>query len=126
MEEEKLKEYLTYNALEREALVWGVPVYWFAVIFFLITIGTFLLVLIFGWKVGVVWAVFLAIVFIVVRILCELDSKAMKRYEKCMKRVWLNITHGRSLFLTPYNANWKAVARTRQAISFVLEKRQKK
>ncbi|HCD7579444.1 TPA: VirB3 family type IV secretion system protein [Escherichia coli] len=123
MDEEKLKEYPTYNALEREALVWGVPVYWFAVIFFLITIGSFLLVLLFSWKVGLVWSVLLAVVFLVVRVMCELDSKAMKRYEKFMKRIWLNITHGRNLFLTPYNANWKKVLRTRQALSFVYSKR---
>ncbi|HHU1575860.1 TPA: VirB3 family type IV secretion system protein [Escherichia coli] len=125
MDEENFKEYPTYNALEREALVWGVPVYWFAVIFFLITIGSFVLWLIFSWKVALAWSVILAVVFIVVRIMCELDSKAMKRYEKFIKRIWLNITHGRNLFLTPYNANWKKVLLTRQAIAFVFDKRHK-
>lgn len=125
-EEEKLQEYTTFNAMEREALMWGIPVYWFAVISFSFLIGTFLICLLLGWKAALIWGIFLAVIFIIVRVLCELDSKAMKRVEKLFKRIWMNIKYGRSLFLTPYNRNWNDVVRKRQALNFVFDKRENK
>ena len=105
MEEEELS-FDSYNAMGRTASYAGVPQFVILGIIVFAIVITGLSCLIFGWF-GLVALIIPAAIFIIVRIICETDSRFLTRLRFMLRRYFRNLIYGRALLITPTNSRWK-------------------
>ncbi|EHO4880165.1 VirB3 family type IV secretion system protein [Escherichia coli] len=105
-ETNEILEFDTNNAMNRVAMFAGIPVFAFL---FLVVIGcilTFSSVWMWGW-----WGFIVTIPFILaivgLRIICERDDKAFRRFRFQLRRWKMNRKYGRHLLLTSRNPRWR-------------------
>ncbi|WP_289347194.1 hypothetical protein [Pantoea stewartii] len=95
----------SYNAMGRTASYQGVPQF---VILGILVFGIVLTgigCVLFGWY-GLIAIIVPMILFVVVRIVCESDSRFLTRFRFMLRRYIRNMIFGRSLLITPYNPRW--------------------
>lgn len=96
----------SYNAMGRTASYAGVPQF---VLLGIIAIGiivTGLSCTFFSWY-GLIALVIPVTLFVVVRIVCETDSRFLTRLSFMLRRYIRNMVYGRALLITPCNPRWK-------------------
>lgn len=97
---------VTYNGMGREAIYWGVPIAPFATVAVVSLLLTAITTFLFGvW--GLLGLAPGALLLVVIRFACALDSKALDRIRFMYRRGRLNRRYGRPLLLTPYNPKWR-------------------
>ncbi|HCA7081280.1 TPA: hypothetical protein MX214_004482 [Citrobacter sedlakii] len=104
MEEEDLS-FDSYNAMGRTASYAGVPQF---VLLGIIGFGiavTGLSCTLFDWF-GLIALVIPVTMFVVVRIVCETDSRFLTRLRFMLGRYVRNMVYGRALLITPCNPRW--------------------
>lgn len=95
----------SYNAMGRTASYAGVPQF---VLLGIIGLGVFLTGLscvFFDWY-GLIALIIPVTIFVVVRIICESDSRFLTRLMFMLRRYMRNMVYGRALLITPCNPRW--------------------
>lgn len=98
-------EFETHNAMGRVAMFAGVPVFplLFLIMGFAVTL--FASIYLWGWW-GLLPPVPFVLAVIGLRLICERDDKAMRRFWFQRLRSRLNHKYGRHLLITPRNPQW--------------------
>lgn len=106
MSEEDKKTFPSYNAMSRPAMFWGMPImpmiglFLGGVVSFIIAASLF----------SFVWGMVILLPFVVglcgLRIMTSIDDRYMRRVWFAIRRLRLNMKHGKQLLLTPYNSMW--------------------
>jgi type IV secretory pathway VirB3-like protein len=104
--EEKELSFDSYNAMGRTATYAGVPQFVLLGIIFLGIIITAIACTLFSWY-GLLALFIPVILFTVVRIACESDSRFLTRLRFMLGRYIRNMIYGRALLITPYNPRWE-------------------
>lgn len=105
MEDEKLS-FNSYNAMGRTASYWGIPQF---VLLGIMAIGIVIAAIscaLFSWF-GLFSLIIPVTMLIVVRIICETDSRFLTRLRFMLRRYIRNMIYGRALLITPCNPRWK-------------------
>jgi type IV secretion system protein VirB3 len=83
--------YATYNSLNRNPLVWGVPILILISLGFLIVLSAFIGAILLGdWRALIV-PVLLALIVLFIKVACMDDSKAVESLKWNFKGVWTRI-----------------------------------
>lgn len=104
MEDEDLS-FESYNAMGRTASYAGVPQFVLLGIFGIGLVLTGLSCSLFGWY-GLLALIIPVTLFVVVRIVCETDSRFLTRLGFMLRRYARNRVYGRALLITPCNPRW--------------------
>lgn len=92
-EENNTTAYMTYNGLNRPAMVKGIPLMLGLVVCFIAVVGGFFSVFIFGFK-GFIFPALCVLFLFVVRVMCENDPNALSVIKMELNGVILKIKHG--------------------------------
>lgn len=95
----------SYNAMGRTASYQGVPQFVILGILVFGIVLTGICCVLFSWY-GLIAIIVPMILFVVVRIVCESDSRFLTRLRFMLRRYIRNMIFGRSLLITPYNPRW--------------------
>ncbi|EKT0321327.1 hypothetical protein QDF68_004129 [Klebsiella pneumoniae] len=95
----------SYNAMGRTASYAGVPQFVLLGIVGLGIVITALSCTLFGWY-GLIALIIPVTMFVVVRIICETDSRFLTRLRFMLRRYMRNMVYGRALLITPCNPRW--------------------
>lgn len=105
-EDEEALTFETHNAMSRVAMFCGIPL--FPLIFLVIglAVSLFAGIYFWGWW-GLCPPVPFLLAMIGLRMICERDDKAMRRFFFHRRRYWMNWKYGRHLLITPRHAKWR-------------------
>lgn len=106
MDEDQTLKFETHNGMARVAMFAGVPV--FALLFLVVggVISLFTGIYMLGWW-GLTFAVPSVLALIFLRLICQKDDKAFRRFWFWRRRKALDRQYGRLLLLTPRNPVWR-------------------
>ncbi len=96
----------SYNAMGRTASYQGIPQFVLLGIIFLGIIITAISCSIFSWY-GLFALLVPITLLVIVRIVCETDSRFLTRFRFILKRYIRNMFYGRALLITPCNSKWE-------------------
>ncbi|PLO03108.1 hypothetical protein CWM94_00140 [Klebsiella pneumoniae] len=106
MEEDQTLKFETHNGMARVAMFAGIPV--FALLFLVVggVISLFIGIYSFGWW-GLTFALPAVLALIFLRLICQKDDKAFRRFWFWRRRKKLDRQYGRLLLLTPRHSAWR-------------------
>jgi type IV secretory pathway VirB3-like protein len=109
MEEEKKKEleFNTYNGMGRTATYMGIPQFVLLGMFFFTPFFVGVCYAIFGFW-GLLSVLIPAALLLIIRALCEADSRFLLRLWWMVKRLWRNRKYGRGVLISPANPKWES------------------
>jgi len=96
MDEDVNKEYMTYNGLNRPAMIKGIPLMLGLVVCFIAAFGGFIAIYLCGFK-GFIFPISCILFLFFVRVLCENDPNALTVHRLSLAGMWLKIKHGDSV-----------------------------
>jgi uncharacterized protein (DUF58 family) len=110
----------SYNALNRPAMFWGIPIMPMIGLLTLGLLSAGIAATLLPWWWGVVFAFPFAAALTALRFITSIDNRFLRRLWFMARRLRRNWKYGRQLLLTPVNPNWnkfygKRFARQRYA-----------
>ncbi|WP_426102993.1 VirB3 family type IV secretion system protein [Pseudomonas sp. PSPC3-3] len=106
MSDEKPLLFDSYNAMSRPAMYWGVPIMPMLGLVMATLVGFGIGAAIFDWVWGLIFAFPFLLALPVLRFFTSIDDRYMRRIRFALRRLRLNIKHGKNLLLTSYNPKW--------------------
>jgi hypothetical protein len=106
MSDKKRLLFDSYNAMSRPAMHWGIPIMPMIALFMggLVSFGAG--AAIFSWVWGLVFAFPFAVALLALRLITSIDDRYLRRIRFALRRLRLNMKHGKQLLLTPFNPKW--------------------
>ncbi|WP_080593291.1 VirB3 family type IV secretion system protein [Pseudomonas fluorescens] len=96
----------SYNAMSRPAMYWGIPIMPMlgllmgAVLSFIVGMATL------SWVWGLVFAFPFVVGLLALRLITSVDDRYFRRVRFALRRLLLNLKHGKRLLLTSFNPKW--------------------
>lgn len=96
----------SYNAMSRPAMQWGIPIMPMIALVMggLVIFGA--VTAIFSWVWGLVIAFPFMVALLALRLITSIDDRYLRRVRFALRRMQLNMKHGKQLLLTPFNPKW--------------------